>query len=168
MQPLEHDATLTSTQVTSKFNSPQSTSHRALVGEHICQRNSDGKEAEADKPSSRNSPQCQIPVVHRTTQPPKRQRRRKRSMSQPILKSEPPRRYDALLLRRETLDQITCQPLSLSEKLTRWCHYTNFERPLPPPREKKRSMQSSLYSGTSLVDWQTFAINTAHRRMTRV
>eukprot|EP00043_Microstomoeca_roanoka_P018369 m.195852 g.195852 ORF g.195852 m.195852 type:complete len:234 (-) comp16811_c4_seq4:1539-2240(-) len=76
-----------------------------------------------------------------------------------------------LPLKQEYLDQFAFQPFSLSEKLTRWCHCTDFMNPRAPPPHTNTSAidhRHSMYSGTSLMDWQTFAIRRAYRRKTRV
>eukprot|EP00056_Hartaetosiga_gracilis_P004615 m.76554 g.76554 ORF g.76554 m.76554 type:complete len:265 (+) comp11888_c0_seq1:659-1453(+) len=74
-------------------------------------------------------------------------------------------------LSKEFLDQIAVKPFSLSEKLKRWDNVTDFDNPVPPPEpvsHLSRQRQGSTYSGTSLMDWQTFAIRQARRRKTQV
>eukprot|EP00055_Hartaetosiga_balthica_P015677 m.94576 g.94576 ORF g.94576 m.94576 type:complete len:242 (+) comp8924_c0_seq5:839-1564(+) len=76
-----------------------------------------------------------------------------------------------LPLKPEFLSQIAIKPFSLSEKLKRWDHVTDFDRPVPPPEPTShlsRNRQGSAYSGSSLMDWQTFAIKQARRRKTQV
>jgi len=76
-------------------------------------------------------------------------------------------------LKKEFLDQVVFQPFSLSEKLTRWCCYTDFFDPQAPPEHNavvamQQRQRFSVYSGSSLMDWQTFALKRAYRRKTQV
>ncbi|EGD75946.1 hypothetical protein PTSG_00653 [Salpingoeca rosetta] len=107
------------------------------------------------------------------TQKQEKRNRKRGGSSKPSRLDRQGARVNLVPLKKEFLDQFTVQPLSLSEKLTRWCCYTDFFDPQPPPAHGPATtlqmrQRFSMYSGTSLMDWQSFALKRAYRRKTQV